>query len=195
MKRQSLSKLYVAVIGFILLLSGCFGGVSKPSAFYMLSSEKGILPVSQVKTTIGVWPVDVPEFLDKPQIVLNETDTQMHVSETNRWSEPLSLVTQRVLIEDLQQLLPNAYVQTKGYDDNAFKRLIEVEVNSMTGRLSQEAGLSVWWIVKNSAGSVIVRKRFDKTLPLTSNSYADYVKVQSQLWRDLAREIATQIVR
>ncbi len=195
MKGQSFCKLYAIVLGSIFLLSGCLGGVSAPSSFYMLSVDTSIVPVSQSRTTIGVLPVEVPEFLDRPQIVLKETDTQMTVSETNRWSEPLSLVAQRVLIEDLQQLLPNAYVQTKGYDDNKFKRFVAVEINTMTGYLKKDATLSVWWIVKNSSGTVITRKRFDKTVPLETNSYADYVQVQSHLWAELAREIAVSAVR
>ncbi len=195
MKQLFIRQFYVVIIGSTLLLSGCFSGVSKPATFYMLSAQPILSTVSQVKTSVGVVPVEVPEFLDKPQIVLNETDTLMTISETNRWSEPLAQVTQRVLVEDLQRLLPNVYVQTKGYDDNKFNRLVQVEINTMTGNLDKEAMLSVWWTLKNGSGAVMTRKRFDKTIALKNDSYGDYVRAQSILWSDLAHEIAIQIAK
>ncbi len=180
--------------GVCLCLSACFGGMSAPSSFYILSTDTQLKPVSSTKTTIGVWAVEVPEFLDRPQIVLNETPTQLSISETNRWSEPLPQITQRVLTENLQYILPNGYVQNKGYDDNAYRYLIRTEIIQMTGTLNQDAVLSVWWQLEKQDGTVIYRARFDETLS-AGKTYASYVEAQNKLWGLLSVEIAQKIAR
>ena len=55
----------------MLVLSGCFGGMSAPSTFYKLQNENDISVVSTQKISIGILPIQVPDYLDKPQIVLN----------------------------------------------------------------------------------------------------------------------------
>ncbi len=189
-----MKKVSAVVLGCMILLTGCFGGVSHPASFYMLAPDTTLPAVGHTKTSIGVLPVEVPDFLDKPQIVLNETDTELNISESNRWSEPISFVTQRVLVEDLQRLLPNAYVQTKGYDDNRFNRFIKVDISTMTGRLGGDATLSVWWTITNTSGQVITRNRFDKTIKV-GQTYADYVQSQSILWGELSRVIASRMTK
>ncbi len=178
----------------MLFLAGCFGGTSPNSSFYILSVDTSLSTMSVNKTSVGVWPVKVPDFLDRPQIVLNESATQLDISEINRWSEPLSLITQRALVENLQRILPNAYVQTKGYDENRFKRFVCVEIIKMSGTLGQSADLSVWWIIENSAGQEIIRTRFDESMPC-GQTYGDYVRAQNILWGKLSEQIATRLIR
>lgn len=184
--------LYLFIIGSGLLLSACFGGRTPDSSFYILSTGKDVSVVSQQKISVGVLPVKVPDFLDRPQIVLNETHTELSVSELNRWSEPLSQVTQRALTENLQKRFPNAYVQPKGYDDQTFQRLIHVSIIQMTGELGKEASLSVWWRIQNMNGKELYRARFDETIAC-GKTYADYVNAQNQLWSLLASRIAVQV--
>lgn len=173
-------------------LTGCFGGKSEPSSFYMLSVSEKNQPVSTVKKSIGVLPVRVPDFLDRPQIVLSTNSTHLNVSETNRWIEPLSLVTQRVLIADIQTELPNAYVKTKGYDNAIFQRLIQVEINGMSGEFNKEATLSVWWSILNNNGQELYRSRFESSVAM-GKTYDSFVLAQSVLWGRLSEEIAQYV--
>ncbi|MBR4931905.1 MAG: membrane integrity-associated transporter subunit PqiC [Alphaproteobacteria bacterium] len=178
------------VISFLLM--GCFGGKSKPSSFYTLSVSEKTQPISTIKKSIGVLPVRIPDFLDRPQIVLSANSTQLNVSETNRWIEPLSLVTQRVLIADIQKELPNAYVKTKGYDNAVFQRLIQVEVNGMNGEFDKEATLSVWWSVLNNNGQELYRSRFESAISM-GKTYDSFVLAQSVLWGQLSEAIAQYV--
>ncbi|MBQ9089984.1 MAG: membrane integrity-associated transporter subunit PqiC [Alphaproteobacteria bacterium] len=183
------------ILGSIcLFLSACFGGVSAPSTFYILSTDKQLHQNPSVKTSVGVWAVDVPEFLDRPQLVLNETATQLTVSEINRWSEPLPQITQRVLTENLQYILPNSFIQNKGYDDNKYHYFVRTEIIQMSGTLKQDAFLSVWWQIEKQDGTVLYRARFDDKQP-AGNTYATYVQAQNKLWGLLSEQIAQKITR
>ena len=177
----------------LIVLSACFGGVSTPAQFYTLQNESDISVISNQKISIGVLPVQVPDYLDKPQIVLNNGINQMTISETNRWIGSLSDVAQRTLINDIQKMLPNAFVKTKGYDDENYSRIIRVEIDKMSGVLGKEASLSVWWSILNNNGKEIYRSRFSG-LEQINNSYESYTQGQSILWVKLSRQIARYII-
>lgn len=177
----------------LLFLNGCFGGRSQMSAFFLLQPIRGEQVVSAKNTTIAVESVRVPDFLDKPQIVLqNAQNGQVLFSETKRWAEPLSAVLQRTIIDDLTVYLPNAYIKTKQYTDETYAYTIVIEVNQMTGSLGGEAVLDVWWSLKNASGKMISRDKaqFNRSV---GNTYEDYVLAQSEMVSQLSRQIANKI--
>ncbi len=56
--------------------------------------------------TVGLGPISVPRYLDRPEVVTRLTDTEFSVSETDRWGEPLDTSVSRVLTQDLSSELP-----------------------------------------------------------------------------------------
>lgn len=178
----------------LLLLGGCFGGESAPSKFYTLQGESKVPVLSQTKMSVGVLPVKIPDYINRPQIVLNGKGNEMDLSEINRWIDSLTVLGQSVLITDLQTALPNAYVKTKGYDNERFNRLIQVEVAQMDGKLGQKAYLSAWWAVLNTNGTEIYRSRFEAS-ESAGDSYETYARAQSVLWENLALRIASYLAK
>ena len=93
-----------------LLLTACFGGYSKPTKFYNLLSYKNKV-ISNKIISINIEPINIPSYLDRPQIItIGSQPTELNISETNRWAEPLNIAMQRALIQDLQSSLPNAMI-------------------------------------------------------------------------------------
>jgi uncharacterized lipoprotein YmbA len=60
--------------------------------------------------TIGIGPVTLPKYLDRPQIVTFTSPYALNVVEFDRWAEPLESTFVRVLAENLALLLPRAHV-------------------------------------------------------------------------------------
>ncbi len=184
----------IIVLTAVLMLSACFSA-SLPSQFYMLEPEKGQTPISQREFSIGIEPVKIPGYLDKPQIVLAKINSpEMKLSETQRWAEALSSMMQRTLANDMGKYLPKAFIKSKTYGSEKFTYTVFVEIGAMDGILGDEAMLSVWWSVINPDGKVIAREQSNLKRPL-GNSYADYVAAQSQLVNDLAEQIAKKLAK
>jgi uncharacterized lipoprotein YmbA len=59
---------------------------------------------------VGVLPVSLPGFLERPQLVSWTAPGEVRVDEFRRWAEPLDASVQRVLTEDLEKLLPSQRV-------------------------------------------------------------------------------------
>ena len=55
--------------------------------------------------TIGVFPVAMPDHLDRPQIVTRVSENEIQFDEFSRWAEPIKENFYTVLVENLSTLL------------------------------------------------------------------------------------------
>ena len=95
-----------AVAAAILLggLAAC--AATRPTAFYTLSSDATPKqPRSTKGMVIGLGPVSLPAYLDRPDIVTREGMNEMRLAEFNRWAEPLEPLLARIMAQDLYALL------------------------------------------------------------------------------------------
>jgi uncharacterized protein len=60
--------------------------------------------------TIGLGPITIPRYLDRPEVVTRLSDTEFSVSDTDRWGEPLDVSVPRVLAQDLSTDLPGLQI-------------------------------------------------------------------------------------
>jgi uncharacterized lipoprotein YmbA len=100
-------KILLSLIG-VLALSAC--GASKPSQFYVLNalspSELSRQTISVGSgLAIGLAPVNMPEYLDRPQIISRGGGNQLELGEFDRWAEPLDRNIERVVARNLSVLL------------------------------------------------------------------------------------------
>ena len=93
----------------LLVLAGCAGS-TKPSRFYTLSTipEEGVESTRGTEgrdIALGIGPVTLAPYLDRPQIVTRATTNMLELGEFDRWGEPLNTNFSRVLAENLAFLL------------------------------------------------------------------------------------------
>lgn len=100
------------VISAVILLSSC--GRSKQSQYYILTP----LPCNpyQAKTVysglkIAINKLNIPGYLDKPQLSIHCSPNQIHLEENHQWAETLKDNMLRVLQTNLVTLLPGAQVE------------------------------------------------------------------------------------
>ncbi|MBE6449282.1 MAG: membrane integrity-associated transporter subunit PqiC [Alphaproteobacteria bacterium] len=177
-----------------LILSGCIG-TSPQSQFYMLKSinEQSI---SKKQLQIAIEPVKIPTYLDKPQIVSFEKDSfQLNVSETKRWAEPLNEQIQRVIINDLSNLLPQSLIRKKTFSQEKYDYIIYVDIHQLDATFNQNIELSVWWSLLDKNGNIIYKTQTKLTEKLSSENYEDLVALESQLIAQLSQKIAKEILK
>ena len=56
--------------------------------------------------SIGVGPVHLPRYLDRPQIITRTKGTDLKLAEFHHWAEPLADTFMRVVSENLSTLVP-----------------------------------------------------------------------------------------
>jgi uncharacterized protein len=107
---QILFRLAAPTLGLCLMaLGGCAS--TQAARFYVLSALPGGGTASpgaaaERGLAIGVGPVTLPKYLDRPQIVTFTSPYALNVAEFDRWAEPLESTFVRVLAENLALLIP-----------------------------------------------------------------------------------------
>ena len=68
------------------------------------------VPGASLDPMIGIGPIDVPVYLQRPEIVSRGADARLQVRAGERWGESLQSGIGRVLANDLARLVPSAQV-------------------------------------------------------------------------------------
>ena len=109
MKTNCVARTYIPILlATVLMLCGCLGR-SPQTKFYLLypspSPKATEVVTAQKDLRIGVGPVELSEYLDRPQIVSQTSESELRVDQFNQWAEPLEGNIARVLARNLSTLL------------------------------------------------------------------------------------------
>jgi uncharacterized lipoprotein YmbA len=97
----------VLILAVAVGLAGC---ASSPAArFYTLTplpaAESKQAPQAANPVSVSIAPVEVPDYLERPQIVTRDGQNELNLAEYDRWAGSLSDNMSAVLAENLGQLL------------------------------------------------------------------------------------------
>jgi uncharacterized lipoprotein YmbA len=184
----------IALLALAVCLSAC-AGKSASSQFYVLSP----LPQSALSagegTVIGVFPVSVPDYLDRPQIVTRVSENEIKLDEFSRWAEPLKDSFTRALVQNLSTLLNTAKViKTTDSTSSLMSLQVGVEVVQFDGILGSDVTLIVKWGLFEADGKKMLSgKRSTFKEPTGAATHEAYVAAESRAVAALSREIAEAI--
>src|SRR6266545_6562930 len=128
----------LAVVSWVASLLGLGACASTPSRFYMLNT----LPASEtVPATaaargpvVGVGPITLPKYLERPQIVTRASRNQLTLGEFDRWAESLQENFSSVLVENLALLIPTDHILLNPWPGSATPEYqVRVEVRHFDG--------------------------------------------------------------
>ena len=182
------------VVACLFLSAGIFG-TSQSAKFYTLTSPDEAVISKKCNAFVGVGRVQLPKYMDRPQIVVQNKDTpEMVVSEYNRWVEAPAVLTTRVLTNDLSTLLPKAQIKMRQNVTEKYDMFVTVEVVNMNAVLGEKAGVEAWFTIKDNAGKLLTRQKFSGEVKIGKN-YDDLINGYSTLWMQLSQNIARQLVK
>jgi uncharacterized lipoprotein YmbA len=184
----------------VMMLGGCIGGKSSPSKFYVLSalpSETG-KPVAAAERglAIGVGPVSLPPYLDRPEIVTRSGGNQLHLSEFDRWAEPLRQNFTRVLAQNLSNLIPTDRAALYPWERSVpINYQVVVEVAHFEGSADGNSSLMVRWSIVGADGKqelLVGQSSFSESIG-PPQDYEATVSAMSRSLAGFSREIAAAI--
>jgi uncharacterized lipoprotein YmbA len=187
----------IAAIFLISLLCGC---ASKPPNYYILHSLQTEAPGVKMAgaendLTIGVGPIRIPEYLNRPQMATRSTPYSLQFAEFDKWAEPLEKNLARVLADNLSILLSTDQVVVfpwAGSMHVLYQVTVDVEQMEYTpdGKAMLIAG---WSIFGNNGEKLLAIKRSRLIVPVQSTGFEAIVTAQSRAVWDMSREIAACI--
>lgn len=179
----------------VLLATGC--GSSPPVDYYRLQ------PISGASSTdpgdakvLGLGPLTVPAYLDRPQLVTQQAGSKVNVDEFHRWAEPLNVALPRVVTANVDQLLDSVVVVTFPYssrlrtDYRLFGRIIRFDVDQ-----AGEAVLEVQWSVQDADANPVLTPRRNRYTAQASSATdpAAIVAALNETVDAFSRDIASRV--
>jgi len=194
--KNGLFRLCVVIIFGTLwmVLSGC---ASSPSRFYLLSSLDTTSPEMKPPAeerclSIGIGPIKIPEYIDRPQIVTRGASNEFTLAEFDRWGEPIKDNLTRVLAKNISLLVCTkavAFFPWRGVLPMDYR--IQMEVLRLDGNLGGSVSLEAWWVVLSGDGkSMLLAKKSSFTEAVGGKDFKSLVAGESRALEKLSREIA-----
>jgi len=184
-----------------LLLAGC-GSSSPRVEFYTLNPLSGIqaganTPATDQKLSIGVGPVEIPEILDRPQIVTRSGPNKLNVDEFHRWAGRMNESLAGVLAQNISLLLATDQVAVYPWQTD-FKPhyRIALKIRYFEGQWGKDVLLEAVWSVsgQQSQQTNTIRESVINAGPLSTEAdYEALVAAHNRAIAQLSREIVQEI--
>lgn len=185
---------------FCLLLSIGLGACasSPPQRYYSLDDGRPMAVGLPMGASVAIMQVNLPELVDRPQLVVRAAGHRVQFSENDRWAEPLRRQVPRLLARDLGVALDSGRVVALGVDarDYDVDFRVVVDVQHLEVIFGQRVELDAVWRVELRNGRTVVGRSQilqgfgDGAVP---DDYAAAVDAQRQVFRTLATHIAARI--
>ena len=196
-RRRSSLAVLTACLAAALALAGC--AESQPTRFYTLSGLAAgtgeTLPALAPDITVGVGPVTLPAYLDRPQLVTRAGSNRMVLADFDSWAEPLDGLFARVLADNLALLL--------GTDDvlllpqrrpTPLDYQVEVDVARFDVDADGNANLDArWWVYGRGGERLLQSGRSTITEAASPGDYAAAAAALSRALGAMSTEIAEAI--
>jgi uncharacterized lipoprotein YmbA len=182
----------------LLLQAGC-AHTSGPARFYILRSLAETGPTGKAaciagEITLGIGPVTLPNYLERPQIVTTAAGPELHIDEFDRWAGSLKEDIGRVVAEDISALLDSDRVLIYPWRRSTVDYQVQMEILRFEGAPGQQVVLKVQWAVFDKAGKMPVLKVSEFQRPATGPGFDALVDALSLTLADLSREMATTLM-
>ena len=198
------TKIRLTLIGCgLFLLAGCLDlgqGTQQSTRLYVLSPMTTAEPSATNRPdedfALGVGPLALPSYLNRPQIATRIDDHEIIVADFDQWAEPLNRSFQRVLTENLSLLLdtdavyPHPWRRTLRPTYRLRLAVVRFDANP-TG----DAVLITRWEVLDTRGQPLTDKtKSVHRQTVAREDMAGVVTAMSLALAELSREIAAAIV-
>jgi len=199
MPYQLMCRTYVCLIVTCIIMT--YGCARTPQArFYILQPSAAVdqaqPSVSVNDMIIGVGPVELPEHLNRPQIVTRISSSELHLSEFNRWAESLEKNFSSVLAENLSMLLSTDKVLVYPWIGSIeVKRQVRVNVLQFDNLPGGKVLLKVLWGIKDEAGKFLIPIKKSSFSTPAGKGYPEMVEAMNRVLADFSREVANEIIK
>jgi hypothetical protein len=178
----------------LIILTGC--GTTKSSRFYTLNSLKTQDTVQKTTSpdrdlSVGIGPVSIPDYLERPQIVSRTSQNELYIDEFNRWAGSLDSDISRVLSENLSSLLSEEHISVLTLERAApVGYRIIVNVTRFDLMPDNTFLLKTQWSISGKDGKKVLMRESYLSEHIDGKDYGARVAAMSRAIEMLSRDIA-----
>jgi len=146
----TVARALAAALSCLVVAPACLR--SKAVRYYTLAGQSAARPIRHgpPRYIVRVAPASVPETLDRPELVLRVSPTEVAIDESHQWAEPLRTGIARAVADTLAQDLDGALVSTSEDETTHGPSDVDVsiEVRHLDLGLTNGASIDLAWAVR-----------------------------------------------
>lgn len=182
----------------LLTASLCACASSPPFRYFSLDDDRPTAAGSPTGVSVAITAVNLPELVDRPQMVVRHADHRVQFNEHDRWAEPLRRQVPRLLGRYLGEALDSSRVAAGAVDaeEPAIDFKLVVDVQRLDVFSGQRVELDAVWRVEPRNG----RAFFGRASVLeglaartATDEHAAAIDAERSAFRTLAGKIAASI--
>jgi len=152
-------------------------------------------PAPGLPLAIEVMPVQLPDLLQRPQIVSVQSPERLTLSEVHHWGNPLEKEIQRVLVENLGSLLGDEAIVAYPLGEQVKATLrLTLEIQNLAGQGDGNLQFQALWILtRQSDGATVLFRKVKLKEPVPGSDTDALVAAHSRILAALSREIAGEL--
>ena len=192
----------VLLVATSMLAWGCSPLAPQPdrSQFFVLTPiSNDVVPaasqnLSSQPLTIGIGPVDFPDYLRRLEVVTRDSPNELFLSSERRWGEPLDRNFSRILAENLSQLLGTQQIERYPWPKKVevdYQVVVDV-VRFETTTDGHSESVVRWTIKDGRSGKVLAASETRASTPVGKVATGASAALSADLG-SMSREIAAKI--
>jgi len=187
---------HISIVSLLVLLTAC--GTSPKTDFYMLNAENeyaSVAPKKDQGAVIAIWTVRLPDYLDRSEIVVRESQYEVELADFSWWAGDLGQNITRLLAIDLGQRLQSNRIVASTWGTRYKKDFqIKTHIARFDGQLGGEVVFNgVWTLLDGDGKKELSREGFDFKTTATDKTYKGLVAALSQLTVKLSEQMGSSI--
>ncbi len=190
------------MLGFTVMISA-LGGCARTAStrFYTLSAIPADEPAvtrrqSLDGMSIGIGPVNLPDYLDRPQIVIRTSANELRLAELDKWAGSLKYAVPRIIADNLSTLLGTDQVYTFPWKSAlAVRYQVIIDIARFDAQMGSHADLEAQWTVfENDGRTPVATQKTKIRKPVTATGFPAVVQAESEVLSELSREIGETLL-
>lgn len=144
---------------------------------------------------VGIGPVDLPDYLDRPQIVIRTSPHELRLAEFDKWAGTLKNAVPQVITENLAVLLGSDQVFTFPWKSGLpIHYQVVIDIQRFDAQLGSHVDLqALWTVFENDGRKPLSTRKSAIRKPLAGADYAAVVQAESLALAALSGEIAAAL--
>lgn len=185
---------HIAWLILIAALSAC--GTSAPTHYYLLDAAMaGNGDNGPGSERIGIGPVRIPAYLDRPGIVTRTGDSEVNIDQFNLWAEPLDSAVPRLLAEAIHNHQPRLHPVPAPWPQALAPRLrFRITIRRFDAAPGRATLNADWSLRRTDNDAVVADGSFGRSEPISGKTVGDRVDAESRLLDALAAKLAAVAV-
>lgn len=204
MLRFHSSSFMVSGIMTSILLTACVGQSSPPTRFFLLSplsSHQTTAPKTPVThpqkgLVVELEPVEIPQYLNRPEMVTRSGDNGLRLERLNQWAGDLKEDIGRVLMDNLSWILSSDQVMIlPNRSEGTPNFRVMTSINRFEADVTGQVFLDARWTLFNGQGKPLLTHHSRITTQATNKEdYESLAGAMSQALAQWSQEIGTIIL-